>query len=290
MAIDADFRAQVQAFSSKQGVDASLAEATRQEGLFRGQKVVVSDAQSMIAQSAEEASFAASEKVEKKLSERKAGSKEALRTSATELAQKYVNMMADSQSGNKLHAFLDTLKKMGQEASEADIRQLLSDSFKDSADEFAALSFAEEALAAEGGQDELLGTLRSLKAQLLKEAGPAIRSGLNIASEVVTFAKQGLETPDMLRDLYRFAILGGHSIAAIYTAIMERYGPRQFSQSLDFLLRAAGNDLEGKNMGSSLDPVQLKAVIDDIYHVQSLGNLHRSLADVLDQTRRLFAA
>ncbi len=34
---------------------------------------------------------------------------------------------------------------------------------------------------------------------------------------------------------------------------------------------------------------QLKAVIDDIYHVQSLGNLHRTLSDVLDNTRRLFS-
>jgi hypothetical protein len=43
-------------------------------------------------------------------------------------------------------------------------------------------------------------------------------------------------------------------------------------------------------MGSSLDPTQLKAAIDDIFHVQSLGNLHRALGEVLDNTRRLFAS
>jgi type III secretion protein W len=289
MAIDADFRAQVQAFSSKQGVNETFAEATRQEGLFSGQKVKELDVQSMLANSAEEASFAASEKVEKKLSERKAGSKEAMRASGTELAEKYVNMMADAQGGRKLHEFLDAMKKMGEAATDADIRQLLGEHFKDPSDQFAALSFAEESLTREGGNEQLLATIKTLKAQLLKDAGAAIRSGLNIAADVMAYAKQGLEGADALRDMYRFAVLGGHTIAAVYTAIMERYGPRQFSQSLDFLLRAAGSDLESKVMGSSLDPAQLKTAIDDIFHVQSLGNLHRALGDVLDSTRRLFA-
>ena len=290
MAIDADFRAQLQAFSSKQGVNESFAEATRQEGLFDGQKVTEVDVQSMLADSAEEASFAASEKVEKKLSERKAGSKEALRASGTELAEKYINRIADSQGGRKLHEFLDAMKKMGESANEADLRQLLGEHFQDPSDQFAALSFAEETLTREGGNEKLLSTVSSLKAQLLKDAGAAIRSGLNIAADVLAYSKQGLEGADALRDMYRFAVLGGHTIAAIYTAIMERYGPRQFSQSLDFLLRAAGSDLEGKMMGSSLDPTQLKAAIDDIFHVQSLGNLHRALGEVLDNTRRLFAS
>jgi type III secretion protein W len=290
MAIDSSFRAEVQAFSSKQGVDASFVEATRQQGLFEGQAVRELDVHSLLADSAEEASFAASEKIEKKLSERKAGSKEALRTSATELAEKFVNLMADSQAGRKLHAFLDALKNLRDGATEAEIRQLVSEHFQDPSDQFAALSFAEESLAQEGGHEALLATVREAKAQLMKEAGAVIRSGINIAADVLAYAKQGLEGADSLRDLYRFAVLGGQTIAAIYTAIMERYGPKQFPQSLEFLLRAAGSDLEGKCLGSSLEPAQLKAVIDDIYHVQSLGNLHRTLADVLDTTRRLFAS
>ncbi len=288
MSVSPTLRAEVQAFTTKQGVDASLVEATRQEGLFRGQNVQQSDASSQLANAAEEMSFAASEKVEKKLSERKAGSKEALRSSATELAEKYVNMMANAQSARKLHEFLDAMKKMGESASDAELRQLLGEHFSDSTDQFAALSFAEEALAKDPAQQGLLAKVKSLKEQLLHDAGPAIRSGLNIAADVMAFAKKGLEGAQALRDLYRFSVLGGQTIGAVYQAIMARYGATQFAQSLEFLLRAASSDLDGKLMGSSLEPSQLKNAIDDIYHVQSLGNMHRSLSELLDSTRRLF--
>ncbi|HRE05578.1 MAG TPA: hypothetical protein PKX00_08215, partial [Opitutaceae bacterium] len=60
-------------------------------------------------------------------------------------------------------------------------------------------------------------------------------------------------------------------------------------QSLEFLLRASGSDLEGKALGSSLEPAQLKSAIDDIYHVQALGNTFKSLGEVLTKTRTLFA-
>jgi type III secretion protein W len=289
MSFDATIRAEVQAFSTKQGVEASLVDAKRQEGVFDGQRVKVADQGSAVANAAEEMSFAASEKVEKKLSERKSGSKEALKSSATELAEKYVNMMGESQGGKRLHEFLDALKNKSGGMSEAELRQFVGEEFGDESDQFAALSFAEEALAKEGGHEELRTKIASVKAQLLADAGPAIRAGLNIAADIVAFSREGLEGAQGLRDLYRFSILGGQSITSIYNGIMERYGPAQFTQSLEFLLRASGSDLEGKALGSSLEPAQLKSAIDDIYHVQALGNTFKSLGEVLTKTRTLFA-
>ncbi|MEI6466124.1 MAG: HrpJ domain-containing protein, partial [Verrucomicrobiota bacterium] len=218
MAIDGTMRAEVQAFTAKQGVDAPIAESMRQEGLFEGQKVVQTDEAAKGADAAEEMTFAASEKVEKTLSERKAGSKEALKASAAELAQHYVNQMAEPQASRKLHEFLDALKKMGSEATEEDIRQAVGEHFKDSSDQYSALSFAEDALKKEGGNGQLLAKLGAVKAQLMKDAGPAIRSGLNIAADVLSYARQGLGNPAALRDLYRDSILGGQSIGSMYTA------------------------------------------------------------------------
>ncbi|MEI6464433.1 MAG: hypothetical protein WCQ89_06890, partial [Verrucomicrobiota bacterium] len=102
--------------------------------------------------------------------------------------------------------------------------------------------------------------------------------------------RQGLGNPAALRDLYRDSILGGQSIGSMYTAILKRYDESQFSQSLEFLLRAAGSDLDGKLMGSSMEAPQLKNAIDDIYHVQALGNTHRTLGGLLAKTRLLFPA
>src|SRR5262245_23774036 len=103
--INTDVRGLVGAFSSKEGFTESVAEGARQEGVFKGQGVVEIDQVSALADAAEEMTFAASEKVEKHLSERKAGSKEAMRLSATELAEKYVNMMGESTSPQKLQEF-----------------------------------------------------------------------------------------------------------------------------------------------------------------------------------------
>lgn len=290
MAIDGSLRAEVQAFTAKQGVDVPLAEASRQAGMFRGQEVVQPTDQISAAQNAaEEATFAASEKVEKTLSQRKAGSKETLKASAAELAAHYVNQMAEPQAGRKLHEFLDALKKMGNEATESEIRQAVGEYFKDASDQYSALEFAEKALTNEGGSSKLVTTLGAAKARLMQDAGPAIRAGLNIAADVLNYSRKGLEGAEALRDLYRVSVLGGQPITSVYQSIMQRYGTDQFTQSLEFLLQAASSDLDGKLMGSSLDPTQLKNAIDDIYHVQSLGNIYRSLGEVLSNTRRVYA-
>lgn len=285
MNVNADIRGLVTAFSSKEGVADAAAQGMRQEGLFRGQEVVQHDAATSLANAAEEMSFAASEKVEKKLSERKAGSKEAMKLTTTELADKYINMMSQSGSSHKLHEFLDSLKKMGGKATEEQIRQMAKEQFSDVSEQYAALAFAEEALELEGGQEELKAKVGNVKAALMKEAGPAIRAGLNIAADVMSFAKQGLEQVERLRDLYRFAVLGRETASAMYQSIMQRYGEKRFDQALEFLIRAAASDLDSHGMGPSMERAHLETAVNNVNHVQHLGNLYRTLSDLLDRVR-----
>ncbi len=284
-AIGGDMRAMVNAFSSKQGLDNTLVEAQRQEGTIKGQTVTVQDASTALANAAEEMTFAASEKVEKKLSERKAGSKEALKSSAAELADKYVNMMGQSQPSHKLHEFLDGLKKKGEKATEQDIREFAQREFSDVSEQFAALAFAEEALKAEEGMGKLAATVGAAKESLLRDAGPAIRAGINIASDVLSFSKQGLEQLEKLRDLYRFAVLGRQTVSDMYQAIMTRYGESRFPQALDFLIQAAGNDLDAHGLGPSMESAHLETAVNNINYVQQMGNLYRVLADLVDKVR-----
>lgn len=285
MNFDANVRELVGAFSSKQGFSDSVAEAARQEGVFKGQTVVELDQHSALSNAAEEMSFAAAEKVEKRLAERKAGSKERLKLSAGELADKYVNMLGQSTPSNKLHEFLDRLKKQGANADESSIRQLAREMFQDVSEQYGALAFAEEALQAEGGQEELLQKVAQAKDSLLKEAGPAIRAGLNIAADVLSFSKQGLEQLEKLRDLYRFAVLGRQTVSDMYQAIMGRYGESRFNQALDFLIQAAGHDLDAGGLGPSMEAAHLETAVNNINYVQQLGNLHRVLADLIDKVK-----
>lgn len=283
--ISNDVRALVSSFSSKEGLADTLAQAQRQEGSFRGEKVQESDPMSALANAAEEMTFAASEKVEKKLSERKAGSKESMRLSVSQLADKYVAMMGESQPGHKLHEFLDALKKKGEKATEQDIRDLVKREFSDVSEQYAALAFAEEALKNEGGNEKLATTVGSVKEALLNEAGPAIRAGLNIAADVLKFANQGLEQLEKLRDLYRYAVLGRETVSDMYQAIMSRYGETRFPQALDFLIQAAGNDLDAHGLGPSMESAHLETAVNNINYVQQMGNLYRVLADLVEKVR-----
>lgn len=283
--INADVRGLVEAYSSKQGFSDTLAQGIRQEGSFKGQAVVEIDHASALAEAAEEMTFAAAEKVEKRIAERKAGSRENLRLSAAEIADKYVNMMGESTSGQKLQEFMDSLKKRGSNLTEADIRQLAGQMFSDVTEQYGAMAYVEEMLEQEGGQEELLAKVNSAKEALMKEAGPAIRAGLNIAADVLSFSKQGLEQLDKLRDLYRFAVLGRQTVSDMYQAIMSRYGESRFAQALDFLIQAAGHDLDAGGLGPSMENAQLETAVNNINYVQQMGNLHRMLADLIDRVR-----
>jgi type III secretion protein W len=285
MNVNADIRSDVSAFSTKQGLGDSLAQAQRQEGNFKGQTVAMTDTATALANAAEEMTFAASEKVEKKLSERKAGSKEALKASAAELADKYVNMMSGSSNAHKLHEFVDSIKKRGERATQQDIRDLAKEMFEDVSEQYAAMAFAEEVLINEGGYEKLASTVNAAKEALLAEAGPAIRAGINIAADVLSYSKQGLEQVEKLRDLYRFAVLGRQTVSDMYQAIMGRYGESRFPQALDFLIQAAGNDLDAHGMGPSIEPAHLETAVNNINYVQQMGNLYRVLADLVDKVR-----
>ena len=287
MPIDADVRSLVGAFSTKEAFMESVAEAERQDGAFLGQKVQVFDATTSLQQSAEEVSFAAEEKVEKKLSQLRAGSKEALKTNLGQLADKYVAMMSESQPPQKLQEFLDSLKNLGGNASEEQIRQMAKEQFGDVTEQYAALAFAEEALKNEGGgQAALLEKVSAAKESLMQEAGPAIRAGINIAGEVLSFAKQGLEQVERLRELYGYAILGRASVAEMYKAVMKRYGKTRFGSAMEFLLRAAGNDLNAGGLGASLDSAHLETAVNNVTFLQHMGNLHQTLEDLMNRVRK----
>jgi len=66
---------------------------------------------------------------------------------------------------------------------------------------------------------------------------------------------------------------------------MSRYGESRFPQALDFLIQAAGHDLDAGGLGPSMENAQLETAVNNINYVQQMGNLHRVLADLMDRVR-----
>jgi type III secretion protein W len=101
----------------------------------------------------------------------------------------------------------------------------------------------------------------------------------------MAFGKPGLEQVERLRDLYRYAVLGRDTASSMYQSIMQRYGEKRFDQALEFLIRAAASDLDSHGMGPSMERAHLETAVNNVNHVQHLGNLHRTLSDLLDRVR-----
>ena len=280
--VNADIRGIVQAQSPREGIANTIAEAARQEGAIKGQTAVVIDQSSILANAAEEMGFAAAEKVEKKISERKAGSKEGMRLSMAELAAHFVNMTGDAQGAKKLQEFVDSMKNLGGAVTQDLIRQMVQEKFGDgAAEQFTALEYAEMALEQAGENSQLVDTIKATKEALLREAGPAIRAGINIVGEVLAFSREGLAQISSLKELYSFAILGRATASDMYKAVMDRYGEGRFKEALEFLLRAAGSDLDAGGMGPSQEKAHLETEVNNVCFVQHLGNLYEELEQLM---------
>jgi type III secretion protein W len=71
----------------------------------------------------------------------------------------------------------------------------------------------------------------------------------------------------------------------MYQAIMTRYGESRFAQALDFLIQAAGSDLDASGMGPSMESAHLETAVNNINYVQQMGNLYRVLSDLVEKVR-----
>ena len=256
------------------------------EGSFQGQRVSQQqDAASMIADAAEELTFSTSETVEKKkISERKVSKKGMVNRNAK--AEMMVKKIPDLDKDALLKFAQKLLSSSGQSAGQ--IKEELRRQFKDPSHQHAALEYIQELLAEEGGDGELQAAVAEAKDTLLAEEGPRIRAGLNVSPLAAGFAEKGLGGVQTLRDFYRDAILGHEDIETLHAAVIQRYPGKDFQSAVDFLIKAVGADLQSK--GPSVDPVELKQTLDDLYHLESLGNLHRNAGELIGKTEKLFQA
>ena len=66
---------------------------------------------------------------------------------------------------------------------------------------------------------------------------------------------------------------------------MKRYGKGRFKEALEFLLRAAGSDLDAGGMGPSQQAAHLETAVNNVCFVQHLGNLYQELEQLLQKVQ-----
>ncbi|CAM2005085.1 type III secretion system gatekeeper subunit SctW [Acanthopleuribacter pedis] len=277
-----DFHQQAQHLQSTDAF-AAFAEAN---GQFKGQKVAQQkDAASMVQDAAEEMTFQASEKVEKKLGKRRAAAK-GIRTTALEKAEFYLKKIRDMDKPEKMNKFMESMKRMAKNMNPQQLRQEVQRHFKDPSQQFAALAYAKEMMTQEPGNEGVGKAFQDAMDHMMDESGPEIRAGFNVTDDAMEFSAKGLKDTQQLRDFYRDTVLKYEGFHETYNEILEQYGETEFGKAIDFLIKAVGSELQSK--GPSITHVELKRIIDDLYSLEMLGNIHRNCDELLEKIRKAY--
>ena len=134
----------------------------------------------------------------------------------------------------------------------------------DPSHQFAMLDILEKALE---GDERLARLVGEAKRLLEDEKGAEVRAGINIAKEVNARAKTPEQMQD-LRNLYRRETLGFKSPQDCFRSLLASRGPERLGESLDFLLKSCGIDLN--NPSPSQSPEELRRIILDLQCVDVL--------------------
>lgn len=256
------------------------------EGQFRGQKVAKLDINSLIADAAEEMTFAASEKLEKKLSKRKIGRRSGLKSRAMQQAEAYLKKLPDNLKKEKLQQFVDRLNKQGA-TSHKQILQDVKGFFKEQSHQFAGLLYARKMLTEQGASKELLNAVQAALDDCLDELEPQVDAGLDLLTTTAGFSSMGRSEVQQLWEYYRNLVLKYDDLSGIHQSLSDKYSEDQFTEAISFLIKAVGQYLQSKD--ASIEPEELRHVIDDLYNLEVLGNLHRDAAGILEKMGSQFS-
>ena len=269
------------------GAPAGQAPAT--EGRFRGERVQhVRNPTAELQDAAEELTFGESERVEKKISQRKLRSGDGARSAAMELAQKYLRDVPDLERNQKLSEFVKSILSRGGSPGPNELRQLAREFSDDATHQFLALASARDEAAEQDADPALGAALEEAIAALEGESGPAIRAGLNVSTVARRFA--GKETGDIqrLRDFYREVVLDCEDINAAYERVVKDHPGKSFDEAVRFMLKALGADLAASTQ--TVSKVRLKQIMDDMYQLKSLNSVHEQCEDLIRRVQRNFDA
>lgn len=245
---------------------ASSAGALAAGSLMGNAAVQVEDPMSLLADAAEELTFAADTTDEFELEDRK--ERERAEESLAERVKLYQDLMHEAGKAQDIDRLKDSLR--AREGREKAAREALY-RFPDPSDAYAALSDALESLSNDPSVDPaVLEDVRQGLAELEAEHGPRIRSGIQGALAAAGYAD--LDGTDNLRDLYRQTVCDFTDVNAAFAHIHEKYGDVGFDKAMDFLFNTLSNDLATDV--PSMETTHLENVHANLEQVRLLQSTH----------------
>lgn len=279
--------ARIESFNTPLSDDAPLQSHARggsqaAVGQLAGQQVQVDDADSMLADAAEELSLHHAEKVESKHSaERRKEGRKSLEVLGVEAIMAYMQATEDGDGAERMAQLARRLL-----SGEGDPAQLAGAAFAQPTAQFMALQYALRQGEREGAAQETLAELREALQNLEMLHGPRIRADINTLD---TAAAPGASRVDIaqFQATYRDVVLGDTSLAGTLKLALERFGEQDFAVGLQRLIQALGQDVAATR--PSCAPARLHALLTDLYQLGVVGTLLESSAGLLAALTQKYA-
>jgi len=226
------------------------------------------DPSSLLADAMEEMTFAAEEKVEKDVSERKTEAKRE-RSPIRVVPPAEAMAQLQQQMAERLAKLLRAARAAAGDP--AKFKEALAE-FGDPTERHAAMAWLEDQSAGEPALREMAaGERRRLEA----EEARAVQAGYNLEA-----AGAG---GDEGRAAYRRTVLGHAHIGAVLEDVLARSGADDFSGTVEHLRRAVSADLSAAH--PSTDKRELESLNNDLYHLRALANFTREFGEGLARLR-----
>ena len=235
-----------------------------QVGSFRGERVIVDDGASVLANSPEELSFYAAEGVEDKtLEERTVNAERPIELMRLQEIMAYLEATQSFDDPKKL---VYLAKRM--QSGEGNPQELARQESDDPTEQYVLLQYALQDGLQNGISEKILDSLRDALLDLEIEHGPQIRCGLNTIG-AATEVGADRATISAFQSTYRDAVLGGATLQQTLATAIERLAGKNgedFERGLKGLIKAGGQDLAAAR--PSTDPVRLQSMVQDLYHLE----------------------
>ncbi len=203
--------------------------------LFGHAATVVDSPISLLADAAEELTFAVDTTDEFELEERK--ERDDIHEAMEERVKRYQKLMREKGQTEQIDGLLDAVRaRTGKEHALRQARER----FPDPSDAWAALGAVRDELAGDPSAVAALNGVNEALAELETEQGTAIRSGICGALNAAGF--EALGDSGRLGSLYRGVVCDFSDVNDLFAHIQENYG-NDFDAALDFLYKALAADL-----------------------------------------------
>jgi type III secretion system YopN/LcrE/InvE/MxiC family regulator len=155
----------------------------------------------------------------------------------------------------------------------------------DPTQQYGALCIMEQMFRDEGNEEMALA-MGAAAAKLLAERGPEIQKGMIVTEAAALYTSEKVGGVSNLRSLYMDEVVAHKGIVSSFSNIMEKHGEQGFVEAVQFLLRAAGDDLG--TMKNDTDRLQQKEVLDNLYQLEVLNTMRERTDGVLEQVGRTY--